>query len=74
MSDDTPQFLAYRIAVAAKILGVSKSQLYVLINKGYLEKIRIEGIALVTHASMQQLIDQRRPGGDPAPNDAKKRR
>lgn len=74
MSDDTPRFLAYRIATAANMLGVSQSKLYVLIDEGKLEKIKLGGISLIPHDSLQRLIERCRPGGDLAPKDPRKGR
>jgi len=52
--------LAYRIRVAEKVSGVSKSKLYQLAKDGKLKLTRVGGRTLVPHDELVRLINEGR--------------
>lgn len=50
--------LVYRVADAAKALGLSRSRVYELIQEGELEVGKIGGCTVITAASIEALVDR----------------
>ena len=50
------QPLAYSIPAAALAIGLSRSSIYKLINRGKLEKRQIGGRVVIPAASLEQLL------------------
>jgi len=61
MPTDDFEYLAHPIARAVRLTGLSRSRIYELIKAGELEKIRVGGSALITHASLLAMIERRLP-------------
>lgn len=57
--DATP--LAYRVADAAKAVGLSRSRIYELIGDGTLEARKIGGCTVIPAASLQALVANATP-------------
>ena len=49
--------LAYRIADAAKVVGLSRSRIYELVGEGKLEARKVGGCTVIPAASLRALID-----------------
>ena len=49
--------IALRVNDAGKLVGLSRSQIYRLINEGKLEAIKAGGRTLIKYASLRALID-----------------
>ena len=51
--------LCVRIPVAGQMLGVGRTKIYQLINRGELDTIKLDGAVLVTMKSLEQLVQMR---------------
>lgn len=54
----TAQPLAYRLSEAVKLIGVSRSQAYKLIEAGTLRTFKSGRARLVSHRALQDFLDQ----------------
>jgi predicted DNA-binding transcriptional regulator AlpA len=48
--------LAYRIGVAAQMIGISKSKMYELVNKGAIRTRKIEGATIVLRSDLEAFL------------------
>lgn len=62
---DLAQRLAYPVAEAAQLLGVSRSQLYELFNTGDVPSVKIGTRRLVRHEALVAYLDRLENGGAP---------
>jgi excisionase family DNA binding protein len=56
--------IALRVPEACRYLGIGRSTLYVLINEGEIEFIKLGSSTLVLTASLRSLVERRRKPAD----------
>ncbi|QQN73333.1 helix-turn-helix domain-containing protein [Croceicoccus sp. YJ47] len=57
--------IAMRVPEACRYLGIGRSTLYVLINEGEIEIIKLGSSTLVLAESLRSLVERRRNPADP---------
>ena len=63
---DRVQRLAYGPAEASELLGISRSQLYELMNTGQIPSVKLGGRRLIRHEYLVDLLDRLERGDDGA--------
>ena len=48
--------LAYRIGVAAQMIGISKSKMYEMVNKGAIRTRKVEGATIVLRSDLEAFL------------------
>jgi excisionase family DNA binding protein len=60
MADSNPAPLCVRVNVAARMIGIGRTKFYQLISDGEVEVIKVGNATLITTASLNAMIEQRR--------------